>query len=759
MALTTSRITGRVPLPSNEPAKAAQLSFALSGWDAEGSQVLAPGKVTVTLEEDGSLPADFVLWRNAGGARATHYQVSASWSETERTTTTRREAKLGRIQIGSAASYSLAELLLAEPPAPAQSWWTSLTQDQYDTMAAATENLSGFTEPGYLAAVEAAASGTIGHATAANEARLEAQAAAAALSGQRRAPVMIISAPAFDGAVGGTVTGTLPSGLDYTAYTTGDQLMLTMPAHNQGAFSVNINGIGALPMRINGGGDTPAANMFLAGRKYLLLVDSFGGTPILRQPGEALMGPTRPEGDSSFNWANTIFVSGAVATLGRNLQTEMTEVARYPNAVPQGIDDCTATTGWVRPTGAGVALVTRDGHRCHQLTQPPGTPTYFHINVPRSGLPGAERGTLSASCLFEAEAATGTAAQTRVLLMFWAGASEITAARQSMSLNTNGAAVAPLRVSFQNVAIPAGCDSIRLVTDAQPGSGATAPRRAWVRDLLVAAGSSALWRRRTAPEARLLSWSHLPDLPGSPAGLGFTATGLDRIGSGPFAGCWVIGSDGRQVEGDGSPFAARIAIVTADFQRCLVSYGLSDPALDGVQGVAWDGQDNSFWLARPGLKRIEHYSAAGAEIAADRILLDAPGWAGAWSAPNGLAWDAGSNQLFVSAANSATAYRITKAGAIQATLTLGTTTPDHLCHAAAAGMLYASSGSNGSDGAVHGLDLVSGAISLPWPQLTRCQAIEGIWVDHLAGRLFALSDGGFHTNASPALNIGLTYAI
>ena len=43
MALTTSTITGRVPLPDDANPAAAEIVFTLSGYDTEGSQVIPGG--------------------------------------------------------------------------------------------------------------------------------------------------------------------------------------------------------------------------------------------------------------------------------------------------------------------------------------------------------------------------------------------------------------------------------------------------------------------------------------------------------------------------------------------------------------------------------------------------------------------------------------------------------------------------------------------------------------------------------------------
>lgn len=399
-----------------------------------------------------------------------------------------------------------------------------------------------------------------------------------------------------------------------------------------------------------------------------------------------------------------------------------------------------------------LSVVTDGGQKKHRITFNPGSTALAFMGLPRGNVLNLDAGFLSFSARVSASAGNGSTGNTRVLFTFRLGDTEVVAVRQTFSFNTNGGALAETLVSFAGVAVPSDpWDNIRVIWDAQPGNG-TAARTMDVWDVMLTGDISSSYRPR-GPESlgavpKVSGFTILPDVPGGAPTGGGTCTGLDKVGSGPFAGCMIIGIDGRTVEGDGSPFAARAIIVSPDFARLLASYDLASPTSDGVQGVAWDSSDGSFWVARPGLKRIEHYSGAGAEITADRISL--AGWAGAWDTPNGLAYDAATNSLYVCSASSATVYRVTKAGAISATRTIGTATPDQLC--LYDGKLYISVGANGVNGDVHAHDLATGANSVPFVQLPFAQAIEGIWRD--AETLAFVNDGGFHIVASPALNFG-----
>jgi hypothetical protein len=133
MALTTSVITGDVPLPDGEAALAAELEFVLTGFDTEGDDTVLPGPKFIAL--DGlSIPAGTELWRNTEGLRATKYRVIARWSYVSRAETVRKAQDLGLIQVGNDASYTLAELLNAVPPSPPTVYWSTLTGAEYTDM-------------------------------------------------------------------------------------------------------------------------------------------------------------------------------------------------------------------------------------------------------------------------------------------------------------------------------------------------------------------------------------------------------------------------------------------------------------------------------------------------------------------------------------------------------------------------------------------------------------------------------------------------
>ena len=134
MALSKSTITGRVPLPTDENLQFAELTFALSGLDTEGSSVLPGGVSTRAVLVGSDIPAGFELWQNTAGLRGTNYQVLARWTVKDRDGIRDQYADLGIIQIGSDPSYTLADLINNGVPPAIGTFWSAITQAQYDAV-------------------------------------------------------------------------------------------------------------------------------------------------------------------------------------------------------------------------------------------------------------------------------------------------------------------------------------------------------------------------------------------------------------------------------------------------------------------------------------------------------------------------------------------------------------------------------------------------------------------------------------------------
>lgn len=133
MALTTSTITGRVPLPNDSPPTAAEVIFELVGFDTEGADTIPPtSSVRYAVNPGtGQLPAGAVLWRNTQGTRGTVYRVTVRWSERDRGRLEVKSAPLGYVQVGSAASYTLPDLLATQAQ-PSPGIYRAVTQEEWE---------------------------------------------------------------------------------------------------------------------------------------------------------------------------------------------------------------------------------------------------------------------------------------------------------------------------------------------------------------------------------------------------------------------------------------------------------------------------------------------------------------------------------------------------------------------------------------------------------------------------------------------------
>lgn len=125
MAIDTQIITGRLSEPDGDPITTGSVRFTLSRYDATDNGVIAASrKVEAPLEADGSIALE--LWPNTLGLRGTSYVVELI---SERGYSVE---VYGRIQIGEAGPYTLADLLRTDAPPAGNTFWSSLTEAEYN---------------------------------------------------------------------------------------------------------------------------------------------------------------------------------------------------------------------------------------------------------------------------------------------------------------------------------------------------------------------------------------------------------------------------------------------------------------------------------------------------------------------------------------------------------------------------------------------------------------------------------------------------
>lgn len=288
----------------------------------------------------------------------------------------------------------------------------------------------------------------------------------------------------------------------------------------------------------------------------------------------------------------------------------------------------------------------------------------------------------------------------------------------------------------------------------------------------VAASMSRVGSRLAALEGISTSphtWKVLPDSVAGRSVPGITCTGLARaVGNGKFRGCWIIGDDGRLVEGDGSPFVPRIHILDPDCSRILATI---DPGYSGasLQGVTTDtlATNETVWVAC-GDGTIRNFNLYGVsamqEIASDRITLSSIGVSG--GPGNALAFDAtagtGRGALWVGTSAGTAVYLIdcnpSATVRIIRSITLANN-PDHF-QLVGRNLLY-QWGPNATRARINKFDLDAGTEASWAGPLELCMAPEGFFYDALTGFLTILSDNGYHVSAwsGPAFNIIMKFRV
>ena len=123
MTLSKSLITGHL----ND---ATQIRFTLSAWDSELAEIVLSQSQTFDLV-DGDLPDTCEIWQNQAGLRGTSYTVTAINRGGDGFPA--RE-ELGIIQVGTASSYVLADLLEASGSITPGNTYKVLTASQYATL-------------------------------------------------------------------------------------------------------------------------------------------------------------------------------------------------------------------------------------------------------------------------------------------------------------------------------------------------------------------------------------------------------------------------------------------------------------------------------------------------------------------------------------------------------------------------------------------------------------------------------------------------
>jgi hypothetical protein len=234
----------------------------------------------------------------------------------------------------------------------------------------------------------------------------------------------------------------------------------------------------------------------------------------------------------------------------------------------------------------------------------------------------------------------------------------------------------------------------------------------------------------------------------NPSG-GWTCTGLDRLSNGN----WLVGNAG-QAASDGTPLNPSLVILSSDYSTIVQELDMFGViGANTIQGVAVD-TDGTYWLASGNIGVIVHVTSAGVEI--ERFAIPSV---------NGLALDstrgtAGSLWYctFPTAGLVIKRWDIaleTTVTADNIALPAGASIPDQLHYNS--NLIYLTQGGSGEDGDIYVFDATSKEHIAYIAPLAQAQAIEGAYIS--GNVLYIANDGGYHTNATPAISAIIEYDI
>jgi len=151
MAENTQIISGYIVRPNRDPFTEGVVRFTLGRSDTDEDEVIAAGKyVEFDIASDGSFAAE--LWPNTRGNVGGAYVVQVHDGQRTPFET------VGRVQVQDDGPYDLAALLRADIPQAQNTFYSVLTQDEYDTFQADMAQKLSDAETAAQTATDAAAS-------------------------------------------------------------------------------------------------------------------------------------------------------------------------------------------------------------------------------------------------------------------------------------------------------------------------------------------------------------------------------------------------------------------------------------------------------------------------------------------------------------------------------------------------------------------------------------------------------------------------
>ncbi|MEP3149904.1 MAG: hypothetical protein ABJO21_07035 [Marinomonas sp.] len=157
MAENTQIISGYIVRPNGDPFTEGVVRFTLGRSDTDEDEVIAAGKyVEFDIATDGSFAAE--LWPNTRGNVGGAYVVQVHDGQRTPFET------VGRVQVQDDGPYDLAALLRADIPQATNTFYSVLSQDEYDAFVAEMDakvvEAQGYAESYDVAAISAAVTAT-----------------------------------------------------------------------------------------------------------------------------------------------------------------------------------------------------------------------------------------------------------------------------------------------------------------------------------------------------------------------------------------------------------------------------------------------------------------------------------------------------------------------------------------------------------------------------------------------------------------------
>lgn len=247
------------------------------------------------------------------------------------------------------------------------------------------------------------------------------------------------------------------------------------------------------------------------------------------------------------------------------------------------------------------------------------------------------------------------------------------------------------------------------------------------------------WYEKQGVRISLSSVKNLPNgAQGQNPSGGFTCTGMDMLADGR----WVISNDGRPASGDTNN--PSLVIMNSSFTEIDNELDLSGASLLGAtsaQGVTVL-PDGTLYVVAVDLAKIFHIDANGNKL----------GEIGPLSGINGIAYDSENSAFWTCYTNNTEARLYDASLNLLNTIQLDGTLHDHLNYDENTKRLAVTRGSSGSAGFVDIYDTVSGLKIAETGKIQYIEAIEGIYIDYPANRMWISNDGGFHTEATPPIS-------